>query len=35
VVPVTVGFVALAFGLRRPRRPLPKKPDGDKRNGTA
>jgi ABC-type uncharacterized transport system involved in gliding motility auxiliary subunit len=27
VVPVTVGFIALAFGLRRPRRPLPKKPD--------
>src|SRR3984893_2970194 len=26
VVPVTVGFIALAFGLRRPRRPLPKKP---------
>jgi ABC-type uncharacterized transport system involved in gliding motility auxiliary subunit len=27
VVPVTVGFIVLAFGLRRPRRPLPKKPD--------
>src|SRR5499427_5761328 len=26
VVPVTVGFIAIAFGLRRPRRPLPKKP---------
>ncbi|HWN52339.1 MAG TPA: Gldg family protein [Xanthobacteraceae bacterium] len=26
VVPVTVGFIALAFGLRRPRRPLPKRP---------
>jgi len=26
VLPVTVGFVALAFGLRRSRRPLPKKP---------
>jgi len=25
-VPVTVGFIAIAFGLRRPRRPLPKKP---------
>jgi ABC-type uncharacterized transport system involved in gliding motility auxiliary subunit len=25
-VPVTVGVVALAFGLRRPRRPVPKKP---------
>jgi len=30
VVPVTVGFIALAFGLRRPRRPLPKKPQGTK-----
>ena len=28
VVPVTVGFIALAFGLRRPRRPVPKKPQG-------
>ena len=28
VIPVTVGFIALGFGLRRPRRPLPKKPDG-------
>jgi ABC-type uncharacterized transport system involved in gliding motility auxiliary subunit len=28
VVPVTVGFIVLAIGLRRPRRPLPKKPDG-------
>jgi ABC-type uncharacterized transport system involved in gliding motility auxiliary subunit len=28
VVPVAVGFIALGFGLRRPRRPLPKKPDG-------
>src|SRR5215469_7930369 len=26
VVPVTIGFIALAFGMRRPRRPLPKKP---------
>jgi len=26
VIPVTVGFIALGFGLRRPRRPLPKKP---------
>jgi ABC-type uncharacterized transport system involved in gliding motility auxiliary subunit len=26
-VPVTVGVIALAFGLRRPRRPVPKKPD--------
>lgn len=25
-VPVTVGVIALAFGLRRPRRPVPKKP---------
>jgi gliding motility-associatede transport system auxiliary component len=25
-VPVTVGIIALAFGLRRPRRPVPKKP---------
>ena len=25
VVPVTVGFIALAFGMRRSRRPLPKK----------
>jgi ABC-type uncharacterized transport system involved in gliding motility auxiliary subunit len=25
-VPVTVGVIALAFGLRRPRRPAPKKP---------
>ena len=25
-VPVTVGVIVLAFGLRRPRRPLPKKP---------
>jgi ABC-type uncharacterized transport system involved in gliding motility auxiliary subunit len=25
-VPVTVGCIALAFGLRRPRRPLPKRP---------
>jgi len=25
VVPVTIGFIALAFGMRRPRRPLPKK----------
>jgi len=29
VIPVTVGFIALGFGLRRPRRPLPKKPDGE------
>jgi len=27
VIPVTIGFIALAFGMRRPRRPLPKKPD--------
>jgi ABC-type uncharacterized transport system involved in gliding motility auxiliary subunit len=27
-VPITVGIVALAFGLRRPRRPVPKKPSG-------
>jgi ABC-type uncharacterized transport system involved in gliding motility auxiliary subunit len=27
VVPVTIGFIALAIGLRRPRRPVPKKPD--------
>jgi ABC-type uncharacterized transport system involved in gliding motility auxiliary subunit len=27
VVPVTVGVIALAFGLRRPRRAVPKKPD--------
>jgi hypothetical protein len=26
VVPVTVGIIALAFGMRRSRRPLPKKP---------
>ena len=26
VVPVTIGFIALAFGMRRSRRPLPKKP---------
>jgi hypothetical protein len=26
-VPVTVGVIALAFGLRRPRRAVPKKPD--------
>jgi ABC-type uncharacterized transport system involved in gliding motility auxiliary subunit len=26
VVPVAVGFIAIAFGLRRPRRPVPKKP---------
>ena len=25
-VPITVGVIALAFGLRRPRRPVPKKP---------
>ncbi len=29
-VPVTVGVVALAFGLRRPRRPVPKKPSKTK-----
>jgi ABC-type uncharacterized transport system involved in gliding motility auxiliary subunit len=28
VIPVTIGFIALGFGLRRPRRPVPKKPDG-------
>jgi hypothetical protein len=26
VVPVTVGVIALAFGMRRSRRPLPKRP---------
>jgi hypothetical protein len=26
VVPVTIGIVTLAFGMRRSRRPLPKKP---------
>src|SRR5262249_1724942 len=26
VVPVTIGVIALAFGMRRSRRPLPKKP---------
>ncbi len=26
IVPVTIGVVVLAFGMRRPRRPLPKKP---------
>jgi hypothetical protein len=26
VVPVTIGFIALAFGMRRSRRPLPKRP---------
>jgi hypothetical protein len=25
-VPVTIGVIALAFGMRRSRRPLPKKP---------
>ena len=25
-VPVMVGIITLAFGLRRPRRPVPKKP---------
>jgi len=29
VVPVTIAVIALGFGLRRPRRPLPKKRDGD------
>ena len=35
VVPVTVAVIALGFGLRRPRRPLPKKRDDDKSNGDA
>jgi hypothetical protein len=26
VVPVTVGVIVIAFGMRRSRRPLPKKP---------
>jgi ABC-type uncharacterized transport system involved in gliding motility auxiliary subunit len=34
VVPVTIAVIALGFGLRRPRRPLPKKRDGDV-DGTA
>ncbi len=33
VVPITVAVIALGFGLRRPRKPLPKKRDDDKSNG--
>jgi len=34
-VPVTVGIIALGFGLRRPRRPVPKKNGNAAKNGDA